>query len=260
MPKKNQPNDKPKEKTIQGKPKGKSKENAQKKTSQRNPKENPKEKTNQVKNIKDKLHPLKNEMDALITKLSQLPEEQRIDLLNYLKRKIAEASPFSHHPVDVVQWIPSEKVVANDYNPNKVAPPEMRLLHLSIKEDGYTQPIVAYYDKELDQYVIVDGFHRNRVGKEYEDIRASVKNHLPIVVINKDIKARMASTIRHNRARGTHQIQSMSQVVAELKLKGWSDKKIAAQLGMDKDEVLKLKQFAGLGDLFKNREFSKAWV
>lgn len=203
---------------------------------------------------------LKKEIDRLIDRISGLAESDRIEVLNYLKRKLADASPFSHHPVDVVQWIPSERVVANDYNPNKVAPPEMRLLHLSIKEDGYTQPIVAYYDKELDKYIIVDGFHRNRVGKEYADIRESVKGHLPIVVINKDIKSRMASTIRHNRARGTHQVQSMSQVVAELHLKGWSDKKIAEQLGMDKDEVLKLKQFAGLGDLFRNREFSKAWV
>ncbi|RMG28170.1 MAG: hypothetical protein D6732_19165 [Methanobacteriota archaeon] len=203
---------------------------------------------------------LKKEIDRLIDRISGLAESDRIEVLNYLKRKLADASPFSHHPVDVVQWIPSERVVANDYNPNKVSPPEMRLLHLSIKEDGYTQPIVAYYDKELDKYIIVDGFHRNRVGKEYADIRESVKGHLPIVVINKDIKSRMASTIRHNRARGTHQVQSMSQVVAELHLKGWSDKKIAEQLGMDKDEVLKLKQFAGLGDLFRNREFSKAWV
>ncbi len=203
---------------------------------------------------------LKKEIDGLIDRVSSLAESDRIEVLNYLRRRLADVSPFSHHPVDVVQWIPSERVVANDYNPNKVAPPEMRLLHLSIKEDGYTQPIVAYHDKDLDQYIIVDGFHRNRVGKEYNDIRESVKGHLPIVVINKDIKSRMASTIRHNRARGTHQVQSMSQVVAELHLKGWSDKKIAEQLGMDKDEVLKLKQFAGLGDLFRNREFSKAWV
>jgi len=184
----------------------------------------------------------------------------RIALLNEARARLSARSPQQVEPVDCVRWVPAAKVVGNEYNPNKVAPPEMRLLHLSIKEDGYTQPIVAYYDKQEDQYVVVDGFHRYRVGQEYADIRARVHEYLPVVVIDKDINARMASTVRHNRARGTHQVQGMAEIVAELHLKGVSDKRIAEQLGMEKDEILRLKQFVGLGDLFRHRDFSRSWV
>lgn len=192
--------------------------------------------------------------------IEKLDFEEKIYVLNETRKMLNQISPQKNEPVDYVQWIPAEKVEGNEYNPNKVAPPEMRLLHLSIKEDGYTQPIVAYYDKDIEKYIVVDGFHRNRVGKEYPDIKERTHALLPIVVIDKDINARMASTIRHNRARGTHQVQGMAEIVAELHLKGVSDKKIAEQLGMEKDEVLRLKQFIGLGDLFKNRDFSKSWV
>jgi ParB-like chromosome segregation protein Spo0J len=184
--------------------------------------------------------------------------EEKIKFLNELKEVIHKHSPIKE-PVNLVKWVPAEKVVANDYNPNRVAPPEMKLLELSIRQDGYTQPIVVYYDEENDRYIVVDGFHRNRVGKEVEDIRERIKHHLPVVVINKDLKERMASTIRHNRARGTHAIPQMSKIVEALYFMGWSDKKIAEQLGMEKDEVLRLKQFVGLGSLFKEREYSKAW-
>jgi ParB-like chromosome segregation protein Spo0J len=196
-----------------------------------------------------------------ITKdIEELDFEDKVTVLNETRKLLSTVSPQKFEPVDCVQWVPVDMVVANDYNPNLVAPPEMRLLHLSIKEDGYTQPIVAYHDKDLDKYIVVDGFHRNRVGKEYIDIKDRTNAMLPIVVIDKDINARMASTIRHNRARGTHQVQGMAEIVAELHLKGVSDKKIAEQLGMEKDEILRLKQFIGLGDLFKNRDFSRAWV
>jgi len=195
----------------------------------------------------------------LADEIRKLPLEERIEALNATRRELSAASPHHAEPVDLVQWVPAADVVANDYNPNRVAPPEMRLLHLSIREDGYTQPIVVYHDKELGQYIVVDGFHRNRVGKEYPDIRERVRGYLPVVVIDKDISGRMASTIRHNRARGTHQVQGMAELVAELHLKGWSDKKIGEQLGMERDEVLRLKQFTGLGDLFRNRRFSRAW-
>lgn len=186
------------------------------------------------------------------------PLEERVEILNEIRAELRRASPFQE-PVDLVSWVPADKVVANDYNPNRVAPPEMKLLELSIRQDGYTQPIVSYYDRKNDQYIVVDGFHRNRVGKECAEIRRRIHGFLPIVVIDKDLGERMASTIRHNRARGTHAIKPMSKIVEELYFMGWSDKKIAEQLGMDKDEVLRLKQFTGLGSLFRDREFSKAW-
>lgn len=162
------------------------------------------------------------------------------------------------HPINNVQWIPIDKVFSNEYNPNKVAPPEMALLEKSIREDGYTQPVVCFYDKKNDKYIIVDGFHRYRVCRENKDIYESTNGCLPVVVIAKNINERMASTIRHNRARGTHQIGSMSDLVAEMYLNGWSDKRIMDELGMERDEVNRLKQFKGLGILFKNYEFSKA--
>lgn len=153
-----------------------------------------------------------------------------------------------------VKMIPIEKVVANDYNPNKVASPEMKLLKKSIEEDGYTQPIVTIYDEEKDIYIVVDGFHRYRCAKEYWDLK-----EIPCTVIEKDIKNRMASTIRHNRARGTHQIKDMSILVADLYKMGWDDAEICKQLGMELDEVIRLKQITGLKEAFANHEFSKSW-
>ncbi len=204
---------------------------------------------------------IKDGIQAILEGIEKLATiEEKLLALNEIRAEIFKKSPQKNEPVDLVQWVPADDVIGNDYNPNKVAPPEMRLLHLSIQEDGYTQPIVVYRDNDLEKYVVVDGFHRNRVGKEYNDIKARIHGFLPVVIIDKDINARMASTIRHNRARGTHQVQGMAEIVAELHLKGMSDKKIAEQLGMEKDEVLRLKQFMGLGDLFKNRDFSKMWV
>ncbi|MHA1347477.1 MAG: IbrB-like domain-containing protein [Candidatus Heimdallarchaeaceae archaeon] len=189
--------------------------------------------------------------------LNNFALEDRIDLLNEIKEMLGKYSPFQSEPVDVIRWVKSELVIANEYNPNKVAPPEMKLLETSISEDGYTQPIVVY--PENDHFTVVDGFHRNRVGKECLEIKKRIHDHLPVVIIEKPLSNRMASTIRHNRARGSHQIAPMSKIVEELHFLGWSDKKIAKQLGMEKDEVLRLKQFTGLGDLFRNRKFSKTW-
>ncbi len=158
------------------------------------------------------------------------------------------------HPVSHVIWVRSELVVANDYNPNSVAPPEMALLETSIDADGYTQPIVVW---EVDgHYEVIDGYHRNLVGKKKK------MSHLPVVVVNKsstERSDRMASTIRHNRARGKHKISSMSDIVIELSRRNWGDEKIAKELGMDADEVLRLKQISGLAELFENDEFSEAW-
>lgn len=161
----------------------------------------------------------------------------------------------AQHPVSRVQWVDAELVQANDYNPNSVAKPEMELLRRSIEADGYTQPIVTWL-RDDGIYEVVDGFHRHLVGK------AMGMSHLPVVVVNQgstDRSDRMASTIRHNRARGKHRIDSMSEIVAELAKRNWSDAKIAKELGMDADEVLRLKQVTGLAELFADREFSEAW-
>lgn len=162
-------------------------------------------------------------------------------------------------PVYNVKKIPVEKVVANSYNPNAVAPPEMKLLYQSIKEDGYTMPIVCYYLSEIDKYEIVDGFHRYTIMKNHKDIYERENGLLPIVVIEKDESNRMASTIRHNRARGTHSIELMTNIVSELTKAGMSDAWIMKNIGMDADEILRLKQLSGISELFKNKEFSKSW-
>lgn len=159
------------------------------------------------------------------------------------------------HPVSHVRWVPMSSVEANDYNPNSVAPPEMKLLRLSIEADGYTQPVVVW-EVEPGAYEVVDGFHRYRIAKELG------LSHLPAVVINQDRTERndrIASTIRHNRARGKHQVGQMSEIVQELARRNWSDKKISRELGMEPDEVLRLKQISGLAEMFANEEFSEAW-
>lgn len=167
----------------------------------------------------------------------------------------ADMSWTEKHPVSRVRWVPSEQVHANDYNPNTVAPPEMKLLRLSIEEDGFTQPIVVWEISPGD-YEVVDGFHRHLVGKELG------LTHLPVVVVNQDRidrGDRIASTIRHNRARGKHQVGAMSEIVQELARRNWSNEKIGRELGMDPDEVLRLKQITGLAELFADQAFSEAW-
>ncbi|MFW6145623.1 MAG: IbrB-like domain-containing protein [bacterium] len=149
---------------------------------------------------------------------------------------------------------PAEKVVANDYNPNKVATPEMKLLKLSIKLDGVTQPIVVYYNEDKDQYIVVDGFHRYTILKNHFNC-----DQIPVTVIDKPLDERMGSTIRHNRARGTHQIRGMSDIVADLAQQGWSDEEICEKLGMELDEVIRLKQITGLKEAFANHKFSRSW-
>lgn len=186
--------------------------------------------------------------------------ESKIELINDLRQAINELSPFKSEPVDFVKWVKNDSVYANDYNPNSVAPPEMELLRLSIEADGYTQPIVSM-PSNLG-YEVIDGFHRHRVGKECGDIQSRVYGYLPLVQIRQsqnDKNDRMASTIRHNRARGKHKVESMSEIVVELKRRFWSDEKIAKQLGMEADEVLRLQQITGLASLFADTDFSEAW-
>jgi ParB-like chromosome segregation protein Spo0J len=186
---------------------------------------------------------------------------QKVFIINSIREKIHELSPFKNEPVDFVRWVKSETVFANDYNPNSVAPPEMELLKISIENDGYTQPIVGW--KKEFNYEVVDGFHRNRVGKEYSEINKRINDYLPIVEIkqeNTDKNSRIASTIRHNRARGKHRVDAMSEIVLDLKRRNWNDEKIARELGMDSDEVLRLVQITGLAEMFEDKEFSNAWI
>ena len=197
---------------------------------------------------------------GLAAEIAELPPLQRIACLNAVRAELHAISPFAGEPVDLVQWVPAETVSANDYNPNKVAPPEMRLLELSILADGYTQPIVTHGDGT--GRTVVDGFHRNRVGKESKAVGKRILGHLPVVTIRADrtgAEDRMAATIRHNRARGKHGVEPMTGIVAHLAKKGWDDEKIGRELGMDPDEVLRFKQITGLAELFKDRDFSEAW-
>lgn len=184
--------------------------------------------------------------------------DEQVSALNALREKLHDASPFEE-PVENIKWVKQDAVEGNDYNPNEVATPEMELLHKSIKEDGYTQPIVTY-ETEPGNFEVVDGEHRSIVGKEYDDIRERLNDHVPVTVINKPKEKRMGSTIRHNRARGTHQIRDMSEIVVELFDQGWDDERIMEELGMEKDEVLRLKQVSGLKKAFSDHEFSQSWT
>lgn len=192
--------------------------------------------------------------------LSAKSTDERIAGINALRKIIHEFSPMSAEPVDCVIWVPFDNVVANDYNPNSVAPPEMELLARSITADGYTQPIVSW--ERENHYEVVDGFHRHRVGREVPEVTDRIHGFLPLTVIKEsrtDRGDRIASTIRHNRARGKHGIDSMADIVVELKRRNWSNKKIGRELGMDPDEVLRLSQITGLAEMFADRDFSEAW-
>ena len=203
---------------------------------------------------------MKEELRKELLKIEELELEEKVQVINEVKKLLKQISPFNKEPVECVEWIKCSEIVANDYNPNNVAPPEMELLHTSIKEDGYTQPIVVW--KNEGHYEVVDGFHRNRVGKECKDINERIHGYLPVVVINDEVTdrgQRIASTIRHNRARGKHKVEAMSDIVLELRKRNWSNEKIAQKLGMDADEVLRLAQITGLAEMFSDREFSEAW-
>ena len=201
---------------------------------------------------------LAHQAHYLADQISELPLERRIEALNAVRALLHEISPFKDEPVDLVTWVRNDTVVANEHNPNKVASPEMALLHRSIKEDGYTQPIVTL--PAGDTSIVVDGFHRHRVGKENADVRERVHGYLPVVGIDKPIADRMASTIRHNRAGGKHQVDLMSEMVVKLVNLGQSDQAIAKQLGLSADELIRLKAQTGLAALFANQPFSRSWV
>lgn len=213
----------------------------------------------------DLFQDLKNEavieqIKVLLAQIDGFSIDEKVDAINKVREAVHEISPFKSEPVDFVRWVKNTDVHANDYNPNSVAPPEMELLRHSIASDGYTQPIVSMPDGE--SFEVVDGFHRHRVGKECKDIQSRVYGYLPLVQIRAsqhDKNDRMAATIRHNRARGAHKVESMADIVVELKRRFWSDEKIAKELGMEPDEVLRLQQVTGLAGLFQDHQFSEAW-
>jgi ParB-like chromosome segregation protein Spo0J len=185
---------------------------------------------------------------------------RRVELLNRLRRLLHEHIPFRNEPTDCVEWLPAEGVEGNNYNPNAVAPPEMRLLEHSVRVDGFTQPIVAH--REGDRHVVVDGFHRQRVGKDVLDIAQRLHGYLPVVTVRShraDVSDRMAATIRHNRARGVHGVRPMTDIVTDLLTQGWSEADVARELGMDPDEVLRFKQISGLPGLFADHSYSQSW-
>ena len=192
--------------------------------------------------------------------LAELPEDERIDALNEARAALHEVSPMRDHPVDFVRWERSDRVHGNEYNPNRVAPPEMRLLTHSVRANGYTMPVVTHAVD--DGRIVVDGFHRHRVCVENQDVSESTRGRLPVTQIRADRSdeaARIAATIEHNRARGEHKVADMQEIVRMLYRAGWRDSKIQEELGMDADEVLRLKQMTGLAELFADREFTEAW-
>jgi len=198
--------------------------------------------------------------ELLFKELAGLPLAEKVEAINAIRRSLHAHSPFASEPVDFVEWVPSKFVLGNDYNPNTVAPPEVKLLLHSIEVDGFTQPIVAH--QEGSNSVVVDGFHRQQVGKTSPPIKTRLHGYLPVVKIRSERGAlvdRIAATIRHNRARGMHGVQPMTQVVVTLLKAGWSEELVAQRLGMDAEEVLRFKQVAGLPELFKTHDYSRSW-
>lgn len=195
-----------------------------------------------------------NEIEEVLK--GALPLQEKIENIREI---LHENSEVKSQPVDLVRWVPIEEVQANDYNPNSVAREEMKLLYISILKDGYTQPVVTIYDDSIGKYVIVDGFHRYFVAKTHKDILDRNHGMLPIVVIDKSINERMAATVRHNRARGKHSIQGMSNLVFSMLNNGWSDAEICNELGMEAEEILRLKHITGFSKLFENAEYKRAW-
>lgn len=198
-------------------------------------------------------------LEQLETYFNGVPNEARIEGLNAVREFIHRRISQNPNPVDFVRLIPIDKVQANDYNPNAVATQELKLLYTSIDHDGYTQPIVCIYDEKIDKYIIVDGFHRYSVMRKNEDILKRNNGLLPCVVIEKNINDRMASTIRHNRARGSHNVGGMSDIVFKMLENGWTDAEICNEIGLEPDELIRLKHITGFSKLFANREYSKAW-
>lgn len=211
--------------------------------------------------VGEKRNALAEMVEVLSNTIASLPLDEKVEALNEAREALHSVSPFKNEPIDFVRWIFTDSVHANDYNPNSVAPPEMALLEHSIDHDGFTQPVVGWQESD-DIYEVVDGFHRTTVAKRSDGVRERLLGYMPIVAIqskNIDRNDRVASTIRHNRARGKHKVESMSDIVIELKKRNWSDTRIAKELGMDQDEVLRLCQITGLSEVFSDEQFSQSW-
>jgi hypothetical protein len=196
----------------------------------------------------------------LFQEISNLKLEDKIDTINEIRTCLHNLSPMKDHPIDLVLWEPINSVKKNDYNPNSVAPTELKLLETSIAEDGYTQPIVTWISETHRE--IVDGFHRSKIARESEVVAKTLHGYVPVTTVrDKQMNKsnRMAATIRHNRARGTHSVDAMSEIVLELKARNWKTARICKELGMEEDEVLRLCQISGLSGLFSDAEFSQAW-
>lgn len=194
--------------------------------------------------------------------LQRLAPDDKIDAINQFRQALHAESPFKDQPIDCVLWVKEEQISPNDYNPNNMAPQEKRLLTKSLEADGFTQPIVVVEKKDR-HYEIVDGFHRHLLSQSKATLKKRFHGYLPITQLEKcddSLPSRMAATVRHNRARGRHQISAMSDIVRELSQLGWSDEKMGQELGMDADEILRLKQINGLCEMFGNRQFSQAWT
>jgi ParB-like chromosome segregation protein Spo0J len=204
-------------------------------------------------------NPLATEVEDVLRKAKDLPLDQRVEIFNAVSAVMKDFINLPH-PALGVKLVKSEQIEANDYNPNKVAPPEMRLLTLSIRKDGVTMPVVASRNGGNDKYTVVDGFHRTQLIQNTTDIKESLGGYVPIVELNKTVEDRITSTVRHNMARGTHQVELSAKLVAALKKHNWTNQRIGMELGMDPDEVLRLKQITGLAEAFKDKEFSKSWA
>lgn len=198
--------------------------------------------------------------------LAKLNDEQKIEALNKIKISLHQISPFKNEPTDCVLWIKQQQVIANDYNPNVMSPTEKRLLETSLVKDGYTQPVVVLPIQQSKnkptQWQVVDGYHRYLLSKK-NSLNKRINGYLPITILDVEshtMADQMAATIRHNRARGQHQVAAMSDIVRDLSRLGWNDQKIGDELGMSQDEVLRLKQISGLAELFSEHYFSEAWT
>lgn len=198
-------------------------------------------------------------LQKFVEQIQGMPVEAQIETIEKLKHELHQLSPLKEQPVDRVRWVPIEKVTPNEYNPNAVAKIEMGLLYTSIHHDGYTQPVVTVFNEERGLYEIVDGFHRYFTCKSNPDILKRNHGMLPIVVIDKPINDRMASTVRHNRARGKHSVDGMASMVFKMLDQGWSEAQICQELGMEPEEVLRLKHITGFSKLYEKAEYRRSW-
>lgn len=198
-------------------------------------------------------------IQEILNQYKDCSTDKKVEIFNQITQELYDWIGMKH-PALNVQLVKSELVEGNEYNPNKVAPPEMRLLSLSMKKDGITMPVViADQDKKRKPYVVVDGFHRTTVVQKDKYLQKSLNGYLPVSRLNKNIENRISSTVRHNMARGTHQVELSSKLVVLLRKHNWTDARIGKELGMDLDEVLRLKQITGLAEAFADKEFSKSW-